>query len=64
MWTEADVRRFLVELMRQEGLTQMGVSRELGIPQPTLNRFLNGRSVSVRHFLKIVDYVALLSPNA
>ncbi|MDE7082136.1 MAG: helix-turn-helix domain-containing protein [Clostridia bacterium] len=47
----------LISLMRENNLTQCELSRELGIPQQTISRYLTGqREITLEYLCKFADY--------
>ena len=54
MGVEANIKEYL----REEGLTQVGVSRKTGIPADQLSLTLNGkRKLTVDEFVRICDAI-------
>ena len=36
----------LIDMMRENNISQSSLSRRTGVPQPTINRFINGKTTS------------------
>ena len=47
----------LINLMKERGLTQGELAKELNIPQQTISRYVTGkREVTLEYLCKIADY--------
>ena len=46
--SKVDVSQQLARLMRENGVSQSGLSRGCGVPQPTINRILNEKTKEPR----------------
>ena len=46
--SKVDISQQLARLMRQNGVSQSGLSRGCGVPQPTINRILNEKTKEPR----------------
>lgn len=46
--SKVDISQQLARLMRQNGVSQSGLSRACGVPQPTINRILNEKTKEPR----------------
>ncbi|MDG2017950.1 MAG: helix-turn-helix transcriptional regulator [Porticoccaceae bacterium] len=46
--SKQDISQQLVKLMRENGVSQSGLSRGCGVPQPTINRILNEKTKEPR----------------
>jgi transcriptional regulator with XRE-family HTH domain len=56
----------LKDIMRENNINQSALSRQTGVPQPTINRFINGKTTSptfsvmkklANHFDVSVEYL-------
>jgi transcriptional regulator with XRE-family HTH domain len=46
--SKVDISQQLARLMRENGVSQSGLSRGCGVPQPTINRILNEKTKEPR----------------
>ncbi len=46
--SKVDISQQLARLMRENGVSQSGLSRGCGVPQPTINRILNKKTKEPR----------------
>ena len=46
--SKQDISQQLAKLMRENGVSQSGLSRGCGVPQPTINRILNEKTIEPR----------------
>ena len=46
--SKQDISQQLAKLMRENGVSQSGLSRGCGVPQPTINRILNEKTKEPR----------------
>jgi transcriptional regulator with XRE-family HTH domain len=46
--SKLDISQQLAKLMRENGVSQSGLSRGCGVPQPTINRILNEKTKEPR----------------
>jgi len=46
--SKTDISEQLARLMRENGISQSGLSRGCGVPQPTINRILNEKTKEPR----------------
>ena len=52
--SKQDISQQLAKLMRENGVSQSGLSRGCGVPQPTINRILNEKTKEPRRDLWFV----------
>ncbi|MBO5027211.1 MAG: helix-turn-helix transcriptional regulator [Clostridia bacterium] len=45
MITQEDIRKRLIEVIKQSGLTQTAISKNLAISQQTLSHYINGNKM-------------------
>ena len=48
LMSKQDISQQLAKLMRENGVSQSGLSRGCGVPQPTINRILNEKTKEPR----------------